>query len=129
MTETLETVPVSVHGVITARIDDEYLIEGYGFTISHTAGDANLTQPLLAEDIFRTRAVIFANSAAAFIGTPEQMSSISTAPAGTDPGPGCRLPAGAIGTEIYSQAEVWVAFTAVCQIGVWVERKVPRGVR
>lgn len=123
MTSAIEAVPVAVQGKITVEREE---ISGYGFTISHLASDTNPTQPLLPQDSNRIRALVFANSASAFIGTPEQMSVVSAQMTGADNGPGCRIPSGAIGTELYTTDEVWVGFTGVCQIGVWVERRIPR---
>jgi hypothetical protein len=125
----VEAVPVRVHGIVaTHNPDDDYEIEGYGFTISHLATDTNPTQPLLSADPLRTRAIITSNTSASFIGTPEQMSNISAPLGGTDPGPGARLPSGVTWLEVRSQGEIWVGFTSgACQVGVWVERRVPRG--
>ena len=86
--------------------------------------------PLLNEDPTRLRALIF-TSAVCFVGDPEQMSGVTAQlPSTGSGGPGARIPAAANSPIVLNtQTEVWVAFTAATEIGVWVEREVPGGAR
>lgn len=104
------------------------LITSYGFTFSRAAGQATPEQ-LLGEDPLRIRALITTN-VVYYIGNKKDFSTVTgTLPSTGTSSTGMRVPTAVPVFEVKSQDEIWVAYTAPTELGVWVERRVPGGTR
>lgn len=118
-------VPVSINETLRVRVESGHEIETTGFTLSRGAGAR--AEQLLAEDPTRVRALVQTN-AYVFLGSRNQMGSInSTVPATGGNGPGALVAPGTLFVEITGINELWIAFTGAAEVGVIIERRVPRG--
>ena len=115
--------PLEVH-VVSLPKTDEYMIEGFGFTRQIVSGD-NPFQ-LLPEDPMRYQAILTSNGGL-HIGSKSEFSSVSgnIPVTGTQPGP--RIDGTASPFVIRAQNEIWAAGEGALIVGVWIERRVPRG--
>lgn len=109
------------------RVETPSQISSYGFTLSKVVGDLSAMQ-LIGEDPLRI-ALFVIPSAIVYIGSKKEMMGAPLIPATGSNGPGMRLPAVTNAFPIRGTDEVWIGFTAAVEVGVWVERRVPGGVR
>lgn len=118
-------VPVAIGGKVKVTVEEEYEIITSGFTYSRPAGSK--AEQLLPEDANRVCAYIQCD-AIIFIGTKNQMASINgNVPNAGNSGPGGRILNVSPFLPLHGINELWVAYTAATEVGVIVERRVPRG--
>jgi len=123
-------VPITIIGDQRPKAGRDQIV-GDGFTVVLLAGDSQGQGARLLLPADPTRVVAWVQTdTICFVGTKSQMTSVNGLLNNASSGPGTRILNTAPFFPIRATNEIWVAFSAApTLLGVWVERRIPGGVK